>query len=164
MPLTIESTSSPQSDKLIRIFLQHQRSGVLATADKAGIPHAAVIYYVLEDDLSILFTTKRETQKFKNIDENNQVALVVYDEATQTTVQVFGHTEFVDDDSVRDRIIENMGNASMERSVENIAPAHKLDAGNFVAVRIKPTVINLAEYGFAKPGEDNLFEKILFSA
>jgi general stress protein 26 len=163
MSLQIESTSSPRSQDLIKIFLKNQHSGVLATADSVGNPHAAVIYFVLDDDFSILFTTKRETQKCKNIEENNQAALVVYDEPTQTTAQIFGHTEFVNDEKIRDRIIENMGNVSMERSIENIPPVAKLVAGEYVVVRINPTVIKMAEYGFAKPGDENLFETILFS-
>lgn len=161
MSLKIESTSSDQTEDLVRIFLENQRSGVLATADTTGNPHAAVIYYLF-DNFSILFTTKRETQKYKNLEENNQAALVVFDEATQTTAQIFGHVEFVTDEKIREKVLDNMNGASLERSVENVAPADKLEAGEFAIVRINPTVINLAEYGFAKPGDENLFEKILF--
>lgn len=163
MPIKIESTSSSKSEDLIRIFLKNLRSGVLATADAASIPHAAVIYYMLDDDLSVLFTTKRETQKFKNMEENKQAALVVYDESTQTTAQVMGHVEFVEDNDTREKVLANMKNASLERSTENTPPAAKIEAGDFVIVRLKPTVIKMAEYIFSDAGNENLFETILFS-
>lgn len=163
MTLKIESTSSSASKDLIRIFLKHQRSGVLATADNAANPHAAVVYYILDDDFTVLFGTKRETQKFKNIEENKQVAMIVYDEATQSTAQIFGHVEVVEDKDTQERVINNFGEASLERSMENVAPLDKIIAGEYVVLRLKPTVIKLAEYGFAKPASDNLFETISFS-
>ncbi len=163
MSLTIQSTSSDQSEKLIRIFLTNQRSGVLATADRSGNPHAAVVYYKLDDDMSVLFGTRSETQKFKNLEENKQAAFVVYDEPTQTTVQIMGRVEFVEDEATREQIIQNMKRSSAEMSVEPLAPAEKLNAGDYKIVRIIPMVIKLAEYSVTQPGSGDLFETILFS-
>lgn len=164
MPLHIESTSSPRSEELVRIFLRHHHSGVLATSSSAGNPHAAVIYYVLDDDLSILFGTKSETQKYKNMEENKRVALAVYDESMQSIIQVMGGVEFVDDKRLREKVLSHMGKVSMEVSAENIPPAAKLEAGDYMIVRIIPNVIKLAEYGFAKPGSDDLFETVVFGS
>ncbi len=164
MGLRIESTSSSSSEDLVRIFLQHQRCGVLATADRAANPHAAVIYYLLDDDFSMLFATKRETQKCKNLEENPQAALAVYDEPTQTLVQVTGRTEFIEDKKIVEKVVNNMGSSSLEGSMTNVAPAEKLVAGDFVAVRIVPAVIKLAEYGFSDGKRDDLFETLLFSS
>lgn len=163
MSLKIQSTSSDQSEQLIRIFLTNQRSGVLATADRNGNPHAATVYYKLDDDLTVLFGTRSETQKFKNLEENKQAAFVVYDEPTQTTVQIIGHAEFVDDEATREQILQNMKSSSIERSVENLAPVEKLNAGDYKIVRIIPMVIRLAEYSVAQPRSDDIFETILFS-
>lgn len=163
MSLKIESTSSEASQNLINVFLRHHTSGVLATADGAANPHASVVYYHLEDDFSILFGTKRETQKFKNLEENPQVALVVYDEQTQSTAQIVGRVEVVDDETVVEKVLDNMQTISARNSIENVPPADKLDAGGFVAVRLYPQAIKLAEYGFTKPNADNIFETILFS-
>lgn len=163
MTLKIESTSSPASKELVSIFLKHQRSGVLATADAAANPYASVVYYVFEDDFTLLFGTKRETQKCKNLEENPQVSLVVYDESTQTAAQITGRVEIVEDNSTVEKVINNMESASLQQSLETVAPAQKITAGDFVAVRIYPQVIRLAEYGFAKPKSDDIYETILFS-
>ena len=163
MPLTIQSTSSEQSEKIIRIFLNDQRSGVLATADRSGNPHAAAVYYKLDDDMSILFGTRSETQKFKNLLENNQAAFVVYEESTQTTVQIMGRAEVVEDEETYNKVVHNMKNSSSEISDESLAPAEKLNAGDYKVVRILPMVIKLAEYSVAQPGSGDLFETILFS-
>lgn len=163
MDLKIESTSSPSSKDLISIFLKHQTSGVLATADGAANPYAAVVYYLFEDGFTLLFGTKRETQKFKNMEENPQVSVVVYDEPTQTTAQITGRVEFIEDEDVIEKVVANMESISARRSIENVPPAAKLTAGDLVAVRVYPQVIKLAEYGFTKPNSDNIFETILFS-
>lgn len=163
MSLTIQSTSSDQSEKLIRIFLTNQRSGVLATADRNGDPHAATVYYKLDDDLTILFGTRSETQKFKNLEENKQAAFVVYDEATQTTVQITGRVEFVEDEATREHVLEMMHSSSVEQSAENVPPVGKLNAGDYKIIRILPMVMRLAEYSVAKPGSNDIFETILFS-
>lgn len=163
MSLKIESTTSERSEDLVRIFARSKRSGVLATTDKDGNPHGTVIYYTIDDDLSILFASKAETQKVKNIEETGRAALVVYDEPTQTTLQVTGTTEIVDAKSVIEKVISNMGSASMESSAENVFPAEKLTAGDYVVIRLKPLVIKLAEYGFSKANDEDLFETILFA-
>lgn len=163
MTLKIESTSSDASKELISIFLKHQSSAILATADAAANPYAAVIYYLFEDNFTLLFGTKRETQKSKNMEENPQVSLVVYDAPTQTTAQITGRIEFVEDEAAIGKVLENMESVSSRQSIENVPPASKITAGELVAVRVYPQVIKLAEYGFAKPNSDNIFETILFS-
>lgn len=163
MALKIESTTSSSTKDLVRVFLRHRSSGVLATADSAANPYAAVVYYLLEDDFTLLFGTKRETQKYKNMEENPQVSLVVYDEPTQTTAQVIGRIEFVEDGDVTEKVIANMEATSTRRSIENVPPANKLTAGDLVVVRVYPQVIKLAEYGFAKQNSENIFETMLFS-
>jgi len=164
MTLKIESTTSPESVDSVRRFLESRYSGVLATADGAGIPHAAVVYFLLEDDFSLLFGTKTETQKFKNIQENNQASFVIYDEAEQTTVQITGRVEVVDDTEVRRKVVNNMFVASAERSQREIPPAEKLIAGDYAAVRLVPMVIKMAVY--ARPDsqeQGDLHETLLFS-
>lgn len=162
MPLRIESSTSPESPDLIYNFLNGRYSGVLATADEAANPHAAAIYYTIEKDFSIYFATKKETQKFKNLEVNKQAALVVYDEVQQTTVQVFGHAEVELDHQKKQSVIENIFKSSAERSLETLPPAEKLWAGEYVSVKIIPQVIKMAVYARPDSEGDDLFETLLF--
>lgn len=164
MSLKIESSTSSESIDTVRRFLKTRYSGVLATADGAGIPHAAVVYFLLEDDFSLAFGTKTETQKYKNMQENKQASFVTYDEAEQTVVQIMGRIEIVGDDEMRQKVVGNMFASSAQRSHREIPPADKLIAGEYVAVRLVPMVIKMTVY--ARPDseeEGDLQETLLFS-
>lgn len=161
--MKIQSESSPESQDLVREFLSSHYSGILATADSASNPHAAVVYYTLESDLRVTFGTKTETQKFKNIQENDQVAFVVFDEKKQTTVQVFGRAKVIEDHAERQKVINNIFTSSAEISMTVNPPAEKLYAGDYVAVRIVPQVIKMAIYARPDSEGDDIFETLLFS-
>lgn len=163
MTLKIESSTSPESLELIKNFLNGRYSGVLATADAAANPHAAVIYYRIDKDLCVYFGTKRETQKFKNIEENKQVALVVYDEVAQTTLQVFGRVQIIDDHNKKQEVIDNIFQSSAERSMTTLPPIEKLWAGDYIAVKIIPQVMKMAIYARPDSEGDDIFETVLFS-
>lgn len=164
MSLLIESATSPESANIIRTFLQECRSGVLATSDTASHPHAAVVYYTLDEDFSLIIGTKSETQKYKNIQDNKQVSFVVYNEKDQTTVQINGRMEVIEDPEMRQKVVNKMFTASAEQSQREVPPADKLIAGEYVALRLVPMVISMAIY--ARPDSediDDLHEKLLFS-
>ena len=164
MPLSIESTSSSNSEYVIRNFLTAHHSGVLATSDSSGNPHGAVVYYVLEDDLTMLFATKSETEKNKNIEENNNVNFVVYEENEQSQLQISGHATKVDDENVQQKIFKAMYRNSSELSHEELPPAEKLLASDFVVYRLVPSAMKMAVYARPDAEEvDDLFETILFS-
>jgi len=55
-------------------------TGKLATVRKDGRPHVAPIWFVLDDDGSIVFTTGAETLKGKSIRRDSRVCLCVDDE------------------------------------------------------------------------------------
>ena len=160
--ITIESESSSESKDYIKNFLNDHYSGVLATSDNAANPHASVVYYSLEDDFGLLFATKTETQKYKNIEENKQVAFLVYDEKAQTTLQVFGKVENVTDEETQKAIYKNMFRASADASQAELPPAEKLFAGELVALRLLPQTIKMAVYARPDSEGDDLYETLLF--
>lgn len=159
---TIQSTSSPESVGLIKQFLASHHSGVLATANQAATPHAAVVYFSFDDDFSLTFTTKTETQKYKNMEENDQVAFVCYDEASQTTVQITGQVMKVKDESKRQEIINTIHELSTDISKTKLPPIEKLFAGDYVALKLLPQVIKMAI--FLRPDSEgqDMYETILF--
>jgi general stress protein 26 len=160
--ITIESETTSESKDYIKNFLNDHYSGVLATSDAAANPHVAVVYHELEDDFGLLFATKKETQKYKNIAENKQVAYLVYDEQEQTTLQVFGFVEEIDNKDKADHVIKNMYRASAELSQTEIPPADKLIAGDFVALRLIPQTIKMAVYARPTSEGDDLYEQLNF--
>ena len=165
MPLTIESSSSSNSEYAIRDFLSSHKSGVLVTSDSSGNPHGAVVYYALKDDLSLLFATKSETQKNKNIQENNRLDFVVYNESEQSQLQISGHAVKVDTEEDQQKIVSTMYHNSAELSHQELPPAEKLIAGDFIAYKFVPTTMKMAIYARPDAEEsDDLFETLLFSS
>jgi uncharacterized pyridoxamine 5'-phosphate oxidase family protein len=62
---------------LVREILTSQYFAVLTT-DNQGQPYSNLVAFSQTDDLkSIVFFTKRDTQKYKNIMDNNRVSLMI---------------------------------------------------------------------------------------
>lgn len=163
MSLRIDSETPPESIERIKSFLHSQYSGVLATVDSDNNPHAAAIYFSLEDDFSIVFATKNETRKYKNIQENHRVAFVVYNEQDQATVQITGRADVIDDPDLRQKAINNMFRSSAERSQIELPPAEKIWEGDYVALRLTPNTLRMAVYARPDSGGDDIFESLHFS-
>jgi len=73
-------------------FLNENNTGVLATTFN-GEPHAATIYYTVDDNFSFYFITKRHTEKYQNLVLSGRVAFVVGTGPEYTTVQARGSVE-----------------------------------------------------------------------
>ena len=162
MPLHIQSESAPNSKQLIDDYVRSKGSGVLATTGADNVPHAAVVYYGVEDDLSLTFGTKVGTTKHQHLQANKNVALVVYDEVAQTSLQVFGRAEEITDEDQVDRVAANMYARSAEISGRELPPAEKLYAGDYAAYRLVPGAMVMAVYARPDSGQDSLFEKLTF--
>lgn len=162
---TIQSTSSPESAEVIRDFLKTHHSGVLATADAASNPHAATVYFSVDDNFCLTFATKTETQKYKNMEENKQVAFACSDEAEQTTVQIDGRVEKVTDPEEHQAALNRMYRFSETLSETELPPIEKLFIGDYVTLKIVPQVIKMGI--FKRPDSESneeMYETILFES
>ena len=142
-------------------FLQKHKSGVLATVSADTSPHASVIYYSAHPDFSLTFLTKNRTRKSNNLASNNQAMFVVYDEASQTMVQITGLVSEIKSEEETHGIFMNSLRSSLHASNSSVPPISKLDAGEYVAYRINPTEVTWSAYkrrGSAHNGRVN--EKI----
>lgn len=71
--------------KEVSRLLASQLLAVLAT-QQAGQPYASLLAFAESSDLAYIFlATDRTTRKFKNMQEDNRVALLVDDRANQST-------------------------------------------------------------------------------
>ena len=82
-----------------RAFLLHgTRTGKLATTRADGRPHLAPIWFVLDDDDTVVFTTGADTVKGKTLRRDPRAAMVVDDENPPFAyVMVEGVCELIDD-------------------------------------------------------------------
>lgn len=159
----IQSTSQ-ESEDIIRNFLHAHYSGVLATVDAEGSPHAATVYFTVDDTFRITFATKTETQKYKNMENNNHVAFVCSNEDIQTAVQINGLVEKVADPTEHQAMLNSMYRFSEEISKVELPPIEKLFAGDYVTMRITPQFIKMGI--FMRPdaeSNEELYETITFT-
>jgi general stress protein 26 len=159
----ISEASTPESAQIIYDFLTKHHIGVLATVDTSGKPHGAVIYFVMNDDFTILFGTKTKTRKYENIAKTGVATLVVYDEDAQMTTVIQGKASQSDDPAVIEKAIANMEAQSAKIASAHNPPITKLYAGDFVAMRLVPHTISTAIY--MRPDNEGFdeFETITFS-
>lgn len=142
-------------------FLRNHQVGVLATTSSSGVPHASVIYYAVDPLLNITFITKHRTRKAVNLRANNRAELVVYDEKTQTTVEVSGKVFELMDAEEASQAFRNALRSSLNTAENAIPPIAKLAAGDYVAYRLRSAQVRLAVFN-RRSGEqaERLFEVI----
>lgn len=97
-----------QKKSVIQDLLFNQKTGVLAT-QSMDYPYTSVIAFVVQKDLkTIMFITKRKTQKYRNIQSHDKISLMI-DNRTDTgtdfsatnTLTVLGRTCEVDKESYK---------------------------------------------------------------
>jgi general stress protein 26 len=97
-----------EAQRYIAELLQEKGVGVLATASATGQPHAATIYFTTDEDLNIYFITKHETQKYQNLKDNARAALAVFEEKSQSTVQVVGAVSEIKDADLANKVFADI--------------------------------------------------------
>ncbi|MBI5357532.1 pyridoxamine 5'-phosphate oxidase family protein [Candidatus Saccharibacteria bacterium] len=143
-------------------FLNKNQIAVLATIGADNRPQTAVIYFYVDADLNIYFITKEKTTKYQNIIDNPEVALSVYEQETQTTVQASGKAEEVHDPGRVNEVFRHVLSVTKSTSESSIPPVSKIDAGGYKCFCIRPRSIRLAEYTKPEHGEhDGLFETVV---
>ena len=143
-------------------FINSTRTGVLASVDPNGEPHATVMYHsISKKDFSVSFLTKKGTKKYDNLMRHAHVVLVVYEPSNQTVAQIIGKAEEVTDAHEINDIASTIFKTSMEASGGKTIPVVKLEAGDYAAFRIAPVQIRMACY--EQPGSggySHIFESI----
>lgn len=134
-------------------FLDKHKVGVLATVDPNGDPHAAAIYYFIDEDFTISFVTKAGTKKAGNLQQNNHAVLVVYEAESQTTVQVTGIVTEVTDIVEVNQIFTKAIYASIDTAKKSVPPLARLKEGDYVGYRLTPKQVRMAVFSHAKSGE-----------
>jgi nitroimidazol reductase NimA-like FMN-containing flavoprotein (pyridoxamine 5'-phosphate oxidase superfamily) len=73
----------PEHEELLREILGRQYFAVLNTL-RQGLPYSNLVSFAITDDLrSLVFVTGRNTQKYRNIQENHNISLLI-DSRTNT--------------------------------------------------------------------------------
>lgn len=86
-------------------FLKENRLAALATvSSEENAPQASLIYYITDESFHIYIVIAKESRKFKNISQNNKVALVVGQEMKPLELQLNGVAKVVEDEDKKHQL------------------------------------------------------------
>ena len=135
-------------------FLMSQKIGVLSTVSD-GKPHGSYIYYVVDENLDIYFTTPASTRKHQNIFSNNRVAFTVGTTKPPKTVQIEGEAEIVVDDNTIKALTALYVDVATENNHYPV-PLTKLDwEQGVIMYRIRPTWLKWSNFTDSKKGKEH---------
>ena len=90
----------PMTESELRAFLlaEPARPAILATTRKDGRPHAAPVWYAVDDDGTLVFTTGDNTVKGRNLARTPVAVLTVQDDGAPYSFAMLEGTVTLDDD------------------------------------------------------------------
>jgi PPOX class probable F420-dependent enzyme len=126
-------------------FLKDSKTAILTSIGKDGYPHPMPMWYCVEDDGCVVFTTFRKSQKVKNLEANPRVGILVEsgeEYAQLKGVLIHSTAEIVDDlDTALATMIRLAGGDSMTEdleALENLRNAVRPTALKRVVIRCAP--------------------------
>lgn len=88
----------------LQFLTEPQRlTAVIASSPLDGNTHAATVYYYVDNEFNFYFLTATGTQKYRNLLENKNAAIVVGFGPSYTTMQGQGAATLLEKDSIEER-------------------------------------------------------------
>lgn len=105
-----------------RAFLREKRFAVLATLNRDGTPQLTTMWYLLENDGTILMNTRAGRLKERNMRRDPRISLCFEDGYNYLTIK--GRVEMIDDPKISQRDIYRLsaryhGEEKARRQMEN---------------------------------------------
>jgi PPOX class probable F420-dependent enzyme len=128
----------------IRSYLREGHTMTLVTNGPKGFPHAVAMFYALDDDLTVKFATYASSQKVKNVERDERVALLVETGTAYSElrgVMIEGRAELATDldETVATMVEANAVTGSPLPDVELIPEDVKMKmAGKRVLLKVRP--------------------------
>lgn len=130
----------------VQEFLQQQTAAALATTTEKNVPKVSIIYFVADEDLNFYFLTKVETQKYANLVKHSTVSLAIFDQSNLRLVEAEGVAQTSDDPDSRPEVTEKLQQLMQDPSSPWSPPIAKIEAGDYVIVKITPTWLRWADF------------------
>jgi len=119
-----------------RAFLREKRFAVLATLNRDGTPQLTTMWYLLQDDGTILMNTRAGRLKERNMRRDPRISLCFEDGYNYLTIK--GRVEMIDDPQISQRDIYRLsaryhGEEKAKRQMET-----QFSKERRVTLRLKP--------------------------
>jgi len=136
------------SKEIVMEFLLRNKLSTRATITKEVKPEADTIYYFIEPNFDIFFLTNSGTQKYKNIQYQDDVCMVVTDAEKKITAKIKGKAALVLDKDFPKKILEKIAQmANTGDKFDTVYPILKRNDGALVVMKIIPFEIRYSDYG-----------------
>jgi general stress protein 26 len=152
--------SGTKTKKEMYSYLDSLAIAVLSTTSDAK-PHAAVIYFVPDEDLNFYFITKSDTKKSQNLEKNNNAALTIVDPHSPKTIQATGTVEELEESEKYKKIMDKIAEENAKgNGFYWPPPLSKLDSkGDLVLYKFQPDWLRYAD--FTKSTKESIFYDII---
>lgn len=139
-----------ETDETVRAFLETQSTLALATADAAGHPHTAPLFYVSDDDLNLYWLSSVSSRHSVNLAAQEYVAAAIYPAVWSWTeirgLQIEGTAGIVTDAAQRETILDRY------RRKFNLPPQFDAVIAQSTLYCLRPTWIrwldNAVQFGY----------------
>lgn len=119
-----------------REFLREDHVAVVSTLNQDGNPHVTTIWYLLQEDGTLIMSTPGRTHKVQNLRRDPRIALCVGDE--RRSVSLYGRVTISEDQNVIRQDLEQLAARYFkEEAARGPALAMFLQQGR-VALHVKP--------------------------
>lgn len=154
--------SSNQLSKC-RNFLRDHDYGVVASTSPEGRPHASVANYFMEgNSMDIYFLAREHAQKFRNILTNPWTALVVFDHAFVSTVEVKGFAEKLEDSPKVTELLMRFARAIRQKNGDHLqVPILKHSGEELYLFKLQPHTLAYADFRPSHHHDGEFFELTL---
>jgi len=124
-------------------FLSENVTAAVSTVSFEGEPEVATMYYYTDDNFNFYFITSKNSQKLKNIETNQKVAIVVGFGPTPITVQAGGIAEVSTDfkEELVNKVLEKINFYSVDQ-----LPFLQLQKNGLVLLKVKPKWLVLLNF------------------
>lgn len=144
------------------LFLKANRIAIISTISPENKPASAVVFYTIDNNFNFYFFTKDDSKKYTNLEKDNSVAVVVYDEDHPRIVQAEGFATVETNHEVIKKITATLLRQSALSSTWYDPPIAKMTGGNLAIVKIHTNYLRFGDFrGVTGHPNDVIFEQII---
>lgn len=120
-------------------FVRDDHVAVVSALNKDGSPFVTTIWYLLQEDGTIIMNTPRGTQKAKNLRRDPRIALCVGDE--QRSVSLYGTVDIIEDQNVVHQDLEQLTDRYVKEEAARAATLSFFLGQDRVSLHFKPVKV-----------------------
>ncbi len=120
-------------------FLKGDHVAVVCTINKDGSPFATTIWYLLQEDGTLIMSTAGRTQKVRNLQRDPRIAVCIGD--AQRSVSLYGTVTISDDPDIIRRDLEQLARRYIKEEAERAPALAMFLQQDRVALHFKPVKV-----------------------